>query len=103
MTKTLLKQIIANQGKIVKIIAVVNNLQVTSGSIDEVNIDVLLNGVSILTSGTHVILTSVDYKTVVDISDVKVFPKDEVEVILDYDNGVSYDNVNVKVRCSSIA
>lgn len=97
--KTLNYKVVDVHSKIIKITASAENLILPSG-ITELDIDILVNDVSILDSEEELILTEENpYQTL--IKNYIVYPKDIVKVTIS-DDSMPYNNLEVKILLSQV-
>lgn len=84
-------------GKLIKIMASANEVVLLSGV--QLIIDVLVNDVSVLSSGEVLELTN-SILVVTSLKDYPLRPKDEVKVTITTDDTTTYKNLQVRAICS---
>lgn len=101
MIKTLNKQIISYHSKLTKITGIIDNIYYPSGIADNITIDILVNSIDILDSGS-VLYFNETTTTFIYNTTYMLYPEDLVEVKLNYTSGIKWDRIKIKLLASQI-
>lgn len=101
MIKTLNKKIVPYYSKLIKVVGNIYGIYYPSGISDNITIDILVNSSDILSSGVVLYFNDTTTYFIYNTT-YMLYPKDLIEVRMNYVSGIKWDKINVKMYISQI-